>query len=106
MALGADRPPVAGLLAFSGFIPTVDAWEPSFGDRQATRVFISHGNRDPVISVEFAHRARDLIAAAGLPLEYLVRDQRRLLASGAARAARDGRSSRRRPRSRRPERRA
>lgn len=70
MALGADRPIVAGLLAFSGFVPTVDGWQPSFEDRQGTRVFISHGNRDPVIGVEFAHRARDLITAAGLPLEY------------------------------------
>jgi phospholipase/carboxylesterase len=70
MALGADRPAVAGLLAFSGFVPTVDGWQPSFEDRQGTRVFISHGNRDPVIGVEFAHRARDLISAAGLPLEY------------------------------------
>lgn len=70
MGLGADRPAVAGVLAFSGFIATVDGWEPSFADRSATRVFISHGNRDPVISVEFAHRARDLVAAAGLPLEY------------------------------------
>ena len=26
MALGADRPPVAGILAFSGFIPVVDGW--------------------------------------------------------------------------------
>ena len=28
MGLGADRPPVAGLLAFSGFVPTVDGWGP------------------------------------------------------------------------------
>lgn len=70
MGLGADRPAVAGILAFSGFIPTVDGWQPSFADRAGTRVLIAHGNRDPVISVEFAHRARDLVAAAGLPLEY------------------------------------
>jgi phospholipase/carboxylesterase len=70
MGLGPDRPAVAGILAFSGFIPTVDGWEPSFDDRAGTRVFISHGNRDPVISIEFAHRARDLVAAAGLPLEF------------------------------------
>ncbi len=70
MALGADRPAVAGLLAFSGFIPTVDGWQPSFEDRLGTRVFISHGNRDPVIGIEFAHRARDLVSTAGLSLEY------------------------------------
>jgi phospholipase/carboxylesterase len=70
LGLSGDRPVVAGILAFSGFIPTVDGWQPSFGDRVGSRVFISHGNRDPVISVEFSHRARDLVSAAGLPLEY------------------------------------
>ena len=34
MALGADRPAVAGILAFSGFVPTVEGWEPSLADRQ------------------------------------------------------------------------
>ena len=70
LGLSGDRPAVAGILAFSGFVPTVEGWQPSFVDRAATRVFISHGNRDPVISVEFAHRARELVSAAGLPLEY------------------------------------
>jgi phospholipase/carboxylesterase len=70
MGLSAERPAVAGILAFSGFVPTVEGWQPSFADRRSTRVFISHGNRDPVISVEFAHRARDLVGGAGLSLEY------------------------------------
>ncbi|HSS33017.1 MAG TPA: phospholipase [Solirubrobacterales bacterium] len=70
LGLSGDRPAVAGILAFSGFVPTVEGWQPSFVDRAATRVFISHGNRDPVISVEFAQRARELVSAAGLPLEY------------------------------------
>jgi phospholipase/carboxylesterase len=70
MALGGDRPAVAGLLAFSGFVPTVEGWQPAFADRPETRVFIAHGSRDPVIGVEFAHRARELVEAAGLPLEY------------------------------------
>ena len=29
LGLGADRPPPAGILAFSGFIPTVDGWAPA-----------------------------------------------------------------------------
>ncbi len=49
MALGADRPAVAGILAFSGFVPTVEGWEPSLADRQETRAFIAHGRRDPII---------------------------------------------------------
>jgi phospholipase/carboxylesterase len=70
MALGADRPPVAGILAFSGFVPTVEGWEPSFADRTGTRAFISHGRRDPVIEVGFGQRARDLLQDGGLDVTY------------------------------------
>jgi phospholipase/carboxylesterase len=70
MGLGADRPAVAGILAFSGFVPTVEGWEPSLGDRAATRAFVSHGRRDPIISVEFAQRAKELLEAGGLDLTY------------------------------------
>jgi phospholipase/carboxylesterase len=70
MGLGADRPAVAGILAFSGFVPTVAGWEPSLADRQATRAFIAHGRRDPIMDVEFARRARELLEAGGLTVEY------------------------------------
>jgi phospholipase/carboxylesterase len=70
MALGGDRPAVAGVLAFSGFVPAVDGWEPSFADREAMRAFVAHGRRDPVIAVEFAQRARRLLEAGGLEVEY------------------------------------
>jgi phospholipase/carboxylesterase len=70
MALGADRPSVAGILAFGGFVPVVDGWEPSFGDRQATRAFIAHGRNDPIIEVGFARRARELLEAGGLDVTY------------------------------------
>ena len=70
MALGADRPAVAGLLAFSGFVPTVPGWEPSLADRGATRALVSHGDHDPVIGVEFGRRARDLLIAGGLEVTY------------------------------------
>jgi phospholipase/carboxylesterase len=70
MALGADRPAVAGILAFSGFVPVVDGWEPVFGDRQSTRAFVAHGRRDPIMDVEFARRARQLLEAGGLAVEY------------------------------------
>jgi len=70
MALGADRPAVAGILAFSGFVPVVAGWEPSLSDRQATRAFIAHGRRDPIMEVGFARRARDLLEAGGLAVEY------------------------------------
>ncbi len=70
MALGADRPAVAGILAFSGFIPVVEGWEPSLADRQETRAFIAHGRRDPIMEVGFAQRARDLLEAGGLEVTY------------------------------------
>jgi phospholipase/carboxylesterase len=70
MALGADRPAVAGILAFSGFVPVVDGWEPSFEGREATRALIAHGRRDPIMEVGFGRRARDLLEAGGLAVEY------------------------------------
>jgi phospholipase/carboxylesterase len=68
--LSAERPAVAGILAFSGFVPTVEGWRPSLADRAETPVFISHGRRDPVIGIEFAERARDLLGEGGLPVTY------------------------------------
>jgi len=70
MALGAERPAVAGILAFSGFVPTVEGWEPSFADRLGTRAFIAHGRRDPVMEIDFAQRARELLEAGGLDVTY------------------------------------
>jgi phospholipase/carboxylesterase len=70
MALSAERPAVAGILAFSGFVPTVEGWSPSFEDRLGTRAFIAHGRRDPVIGIEFAERARRLLEAGGLQVEH------------------------------------
>jgi phospholipase/carboxylesterase len=70
MGLGADRPQPAGILAFSGFIPTVDGWQPDLASRPDLPVFIAHGRRDPVIDVAFARRARALLEAGGLPVDY------------------------------------
>jgi phospholipase/carboxylesterase len=70
MGLGADRPAVAGILAFSGFVPRVAGWEPALADRTETRAFVSHGRNDPVIGVEFAERARELLTAGGLDVTY------------------------------------
>jgi phospholipase/carboxylesterase len=70
LGLAAERPAPAGILAFSGFIPIVDDWQPSLADRQSLRVFIAHGRRDPVMELGFAQRARDLLRAGGLNVEY------------------------------------
>jgi phospholipase/carboxylesterase len=70
LGLGPERPAPAGILAFSGFIPTVEGWEPDLAGRGHTPVFIAHGRRDPVMSVEFARRARGLLEGAGLSVAY------------------------------------
>ena len=69
LGMGAGRPSPAGIVALSGFIPTVDGWRADL-DRTGLRVFIAHGRRDPVIPVAFARDARERIEAAGLPLAY------------------------------------
>ena len=69
-ALAVERPAPAGILAFSGFVPVVDGWQPSLSDRRDLRAFIAHGSADPVIEVAFGRRARDLLTEAGLEVEY------------------------------------
>jgi phospholipase/carboxylesterase len=70
LALDSERPAPAGILAFSGFIPTVEGWEPQLAGREETRVLIAHGRRDPVIDVDFARRARDRLEGAGFDVDY------------------------------------
>ena len=70
VGLGPGRPSPAGILAMSGFIPTVEGWGPDLDSRRGMPELITHGSRDPVISVEFARRARDLLTAGGLDVEY------------------------------------
>ena len=62
LGLGPDRPAPAGILAFSGFVPVVEDWQPELP--RPTRVFIAHGRSDPIMEVGFAHRARDLLEGA------------------------------------------
>jgi phospholipase/carboxylesterase len=70
LGLGPDRPPVAGILAFSGFVPTVDGWSPDLAGRPDLRAFIAHGRNDPIMQVTFARRAHELLSGAGLAVEY------------------------------------
>jgi phospholipase/carboxylesterase len=68
LGLGPDRPAPAGILAFSGFVPVVEGWEPELP--RPTRVFIAHGRRDPIIEIGFAQRARRLLEESGMNVEY------------------------------------
>ena len=67
--LAAGRPQPAGLLIFSGFIPTVEGWQADLS-RNDMPVFIAHGRRDPIMNIEFARQARDLLVGAGFPVDY------------------------------------
>lgn len=70
VGLGAGRPSPAALLCLSGFMPSVEGWEPELEDRRELHAFIHHGANDPVISVEFGRAARDRLEAAGIDVDY------------------------------------
>jgi phospholipase/carboxylesterase len=70
VGLGEGRPPPGGLIALSGFVPTVDGWRPELASRKGLEVLIHHGRLDPIIDVGFAHRARELLEAGGLEVDY------------------------------------
>lgn len=70
LALGAGRPAPAGILALSGFIPSVPGFEPVLEGREGLPVALGHGAADPVIPIAFAHAARERLRAAGVDLTY------------------------------------
>jgi phospholipase/carboxylesterase len=69
LGLGKGRPRTAALLAMSGFIPTVDGWEPDL-ETPFQPIGIVHGTHDPVIPVQFARQARATLEAAGADVLY------------------------------------
>jgi phospholipase/carboxylesterase len=70
LGLGRGRPTPAGILALSGFIPSVPGFEPALDGRAGFHVALGHGAADPVIPVDFAHQARERLLAAGVDLLY------------------------------------
>lgn len=68
--LGPGRPVPAGILAFSGFIPLVEGFEPDLAGRSGLPVFIAHGRRDPIIGVQFGRDAQAMLTAGGLDVSY------------------------------------
>ena len=70
LGLGPGRPAPAGVLAFSGFVPVVEGWEPELESRGGVRVFVAHGRGDPIMGVDFARQARELLESGGLEVEY------------------------------------
>jgi phospholipase/carboxylesterase len=70
LALGPGRPRPAGILAMSGFIPTVPDFELQLDGLDGFPIAITHGVLDPVISVELGRQARDRAKAAGADVVY------------------------------------
>jgi len=70
LGLGRDRPAPAGILALSGFMPTVEGFELDLDNRQGFPVAIGHGTNDQVIGVEWGRDARDRLTAAGADVLY------------------------------------
>ena len=69
LGLGTARPRPAGLIALSGFMPTVPGFELDLSS-PPPRVAIGHGALDPVIGVEWGRDAHDRLTAAGAEVVY------------------------------------
>ena len=69
LGLGRGRPRPAGLIALSGFIPTVEGFQLDLSP-PLPPVAIGHGTYDPVISVEWSRRAKEQLELAGAEVLY------------------------------------
>ena len=69
LGLGAGRPRPAGVLALSGFIPTVEGFTLDL-ERPLPPIAIGHGTYDPVIGVEWGRQAKERLEAAGADVLY------------------------------------
>ena len=69
LGLGDGRPRPAGIVALSGFVPTVDGFDLDLSP-PLPPVAIGHGTYDPVISVEFGRQARKILEEAGADVLY------------------------------------
>jgi phospholipase/carboxylesterase len=69
VGLGAGRPRPAGILALSGFVPTVEGLELDLNP-PLPPIAIGHGTYDPIIGVEWGRRAKELLEGAGAEVLY------------------------------------
>jgi predicted esterase len=54
----------------SGFVPQVEGFAVDLGARAGLPAAITHGTRDPVISVDFGRAAREQLETGGLAVTY------------------------------------
>jgi phospholipase/carboxylesterase len=69
LGLGRGRARPGGILALSGFVPTVEGFELDLSP-PLPPVAIGHGTFDPVISVDFGREAKDRLEKAGAEVLY------------------------------------
>jgi phospholipase/carboxylesterase len=69
LGLGRGRPRPAGVIALSGFVPTVEGFELDLA-KPLPPIAIGHGTFDPVIDVAFGRAARDRLEEAGAEVLY------------------------------------
>jgi phospholipase/carboxylesterase len=69
LGLGSDRPRPAGIIALSGFVPTVEGFTLDL-ERPLPPIAIGHGTYDPVIGVEWGRAAKEQLEAAGADVLY------------------------------------
>lgn len=70
LGLGRGRPPPAGLIMLSGFLPRVQGFDLEPAAARGLPIAIGHGLYDPVIGVEFGHEARRRLEAADAEVLY------------------------------------
>jgi phospholipase/carboxylesterase len=70
LGLGAGRPAPAGILALSGFMPTVEGFELVLDGRRGFPTAIGHGTQDQVIPVAWGRQARERLSEAGADVLY------------------------------------
>jgi phospholipase/carboxylesterase len=69
LALAAERPRPAGVIAMSGFFPTVKGLQIDL-EPPLPPIAIGHGTYDPIIGVEWGRQAKELLERAGADVLY------------------------------------
>jgi phospholipase/carboxylesterase len=69
LGLGRGRPRPAGIVALSGFIPTVEGFEVDLTP-PLPQVAVGHGTFDPVIPVEWSRKTKEQLERAGAEVLY------------------------------------
>ena len=63
--------PLAGLVLLSGTLLAEPEWTPLLKRRAGLKVFMSHGQQDPLLPFGASERLRDLLGGAGASVEFV-----------------------------------